>query len=103
MLDLLDELGIADDTFVMYSTDNGPHRTPDQLHPAAGPGGTGAVRGGTCRAAREPGFTALRRAGREANNRAWPARWSVWRVHLLGQPPMRGVGAAPRRVPARRR
>ena len=26
MLDLLDELGIADDTFVMYSTDNGPHR-----------------------------------------------------------------------------
>ncbi len=26
MLDLLDEMGIADDTFVMYSTDNGPHR-----------------------------------------------------------------------------
>jgi len=26
MLDLLDELKIADDTFVMYSTDNGPHR-----------------------------------------------------------------------------
>jgi arylsulfatase A-like enzyme len=26
MLDLLDELGIAKDTFVMYSTDNGPHR-----------------------------------------------------------------------------
>jgi arylsulfatase len=26
MLDLLDELGLADDTFVMYSTDNGPHR-----------------------------------------------------------------------------
>jgi arylsulfatase len=25
MLDLLDELGIADDTFVQYSTDNGPH------------------------------------------------------------------------------
>ncbi len=25
MLDLLDELGIADDTFVRYSTDNGPH------------------------------------------------------------------------------
>ena len=25
MLDLLDELGIADDTIVMYSTDNGPH------------------------------------------------------------------------------
>jgi arylsulfatase len=25
MLELLDELGIADDTFVMYSTDNGPH------------------------------------------------------------------------------
>jgi len=25
MLDLLDELGIADDTFVLYSTDNGPH------------------------------------------------------------------------------
>jgi arylsulfatase A-like enzyme len=25
MLDLLDELGIADNTFVMYSTDNGPH------------------------------------------------------------------------------
>jgi len=25
MLDLLDRLGIADDTFVMYSTDNGPH------------------------------------------------------------------------------
>ena len=25
MLDELDELGIADDTFVMYSTDNGPH------------------------------------------------------------------------------
>ena len=24
--DLLDELGIAEDTFVMYSTDNGPHR-----------------------------------------------------------------------------
>jgi len=26
VLDYLDELGIADDTFVMYSTDNGPHR-----------------------------------------------------------------------------
>jgi arylsulfatase A-like enzyme len=26
MLDLLDELGIADDTLVVYSTDNGPHR-----------------------------------------------------------------------------
>jgi len=26
MLDLLDELKLADDTFVMYSTDNGPHR-----------------------------------------------------------------------------
>jgi arylsulfatase len=26
MLDLLDELGIADNTFVLYSTDNGPHR-----------------------------------------------------------------------------
>jgi len=25
MLDLLDEMGIADNTFVMYSTDNGPH------------------------------------------------------------------------------
>jgi arylsulfatase len=25
MLKLLDELGVADDTFVMYSTDNGPH------------------------------------------------------------------------------
>jgi arylsulfatase len=25
LLDLLDELGLADDTFVMYSTDNGPH------------------------------------------------------------------------------
>lgn len=25
ILDLLDELGIAEDTFVMYSTDNGPH------------------------------------------------------------------------------
>ena len=25
VLDMLDELGIADDTFVMYSTDNGPH------------------------------------------------------------------------------
>jgi arylsulfatase len=26
MLDFLDELGIAEDTFVQYSTDNGPHR-----------------------------------------------------------------------------
>jgi arylsulfatase A-like enzyme len=26
ILDYLDELGITDDTFVMYSTDNGPHR-----------------------------------------------------------------------------
>ncbi len=26
VLDYLDELGIADNTFVMYSTDNGPHR-----------------------------------------------------------------------------
>jgi arylsulfatase len=26
LLDLLDRLGIADDTIVMYSTDNGPHR-----------------------------------------------------------------------------
>jgi arylsulfatase A-like enzyme len=26
LLDYLDELGITDDTFVMYSTDNGPHR-----------------------------------------------------------------------------
>jgi arylsulfatase len=26
MLDLLEELGVAEDTFVLYSTDNGPHR-----------------------------------------------------------------------------
>jgi len=26
ILDLLDQLGLAEDTFVMYSTDNGPHR-----------------------------------------------------------------------------
>lgn len=26
LLDLLDELGVTDNTFVMYSTDNGPHR-----------------------------------------------------------------------------
>jgi len=26
MLDLLDQLGVTNDTFVMYSTDNGPHR-----------------------------------------------------------------------------
>jgi arylsulfatase len=26
LLDTLDELGIADDTIVMYSTDNGPHK-----------------------------------------------------------------------------
>jgi len=26
MLDFLDKMGLADDTFVMYSTDNGPHR-----------------------------------------------------------------------------
>jgi arylsulfatase len=26
LLDYLDELGLTDDTFVMYSTDNGPHR-----------------------------------------------------------------------------
>ena len=26
MLDFLDELGLTEDTFVMYSTDNGPHR-----------------------------------------------------------------------------
>jgi arylsulfatase len=26
VLDFLDELGLSDDTFVMYSTDNGPHR-----------------------------------------------------------------------------
>jgi arylsulfatase len=26
MLDLLDQLGLTEDTFVMYSTDNGPHR-----------------------------------------------------------------------------
>ena len=25
LLDLLDELGVADDTIVVYSTDNGPH------------------------------------------------------------------------------
>ena len=25
LLDLLDDLGIADDTIVVYSTDNGPH------------------------------------------------------------------------------
>ena len=25
LLDLLDELGIADNTLVIYSTDNGPH------------------------------------------------------------------------------
>ena len=36
MLDLLDELGIADNTFVMYSTDNGPHMNtwPDGAHDA---------------------------------------------------------------------
>ena len=27
VLDVLDELGIADDTIVIYSTDNGPHRS----------------------------------------------------------------------------
>ena len=34
LLDLLDELGIAEDTFVMYSTDNGPHMNtwPDGAH-----------------------------------------------------------------------
>ena len=40
LLDLLDELGIADDTFVMYSTDNGPHRNswPDgETHGPHGP------------------------------------------------------------------
>ena len=26
MLDLLDDMGIAEDTLVVYSTDNGPHR-----------------------------------------------------------------------------
>ena len=26
LLDLLDELGIAEDTIVVYSTDNGPHQ-----------------------------------------------------------------------------
>ena len=26
ILDLIDELGIADNTIVIYSTDNGPHR-----------------------------------------------------------------------------
>ena len=34
MLDLLDEIGIAEDTFVMYSTDNAPHRN---TWPDAGP------------------------------------------------------------------
>ena len=36
MLDLLDELGIADNTFVMYSSDNGPHMNtwPDGAHDA---------------------------------------------------------------------
>ena len=36
MLDYLDELGIADNTFVMYSTDNGPHMNswPDGCHDA---------------------------------------------------------------------
>ena len=36
MLDYLDELGIADNTFVMYSTDNGPHMNswPDGGHDA---------------------------------------------------------------------
>ena len=28
LLDKLDELGIAEDTIVIYSTDNGPHETP---------------------------------------------------------------------------
>ena len=36
MLDKLDELGIADNTIVMYSTDNGPHYNswPDAAHHA---------------------------------------------------------------------
>jgi arylsulfatase A-like enzyme len=28
LLYLLDEIGIADDTIVIYSTDNGPHMNP---------------------------------------------------------------------------
>ena len=33
MLDKLDELGIADNTIVMYSTDNGPRTTPGRMAP----------------------------------------------------------------------
>jgi len=42
VLDFLDELGIADNTFVMYSTDNGPHmnawskRAPSRFFPPRG-------------------------------------------------------------------
>ena len=34
LLDKLDELGIAEDTIVLYSTDNGPHYNtwPDAAH-----------------------------------------------------------------------
>ena len=65
VLDYLDELGIADDTFVMYSTDNGPHtqllarwrhdavpqRKEHQLgrrfpHSAAGDAGPGHIKAG---------------------------------------------------------
>ena len=38
MLDFLDTLGIADDTYVQYSTDNGPHMNPwpDAATPRSG-------------------------------------------------------------------
>jgi arylsulfatase A-like enzyme len=31
MLDILDRLGVADDTIVVYSTDNGPHMNTDTV------------------------------------------------------------------------
>ena len=79
ILKALDDLGIADNTFVMYSTDNGPHINDDQqLTPMAysrGRGETAAV--STLESARTPLNFGSRSATRIALRCRLPTRWAV--------------------------
>jgi arylsulfatase A-like enzyme len=87
LLDLLDELGLADDTFVMYSTDNGPHMNswPDgAMTPFRSEKNTnweGAFR--VPMAVRWPGHIA---AGSVSNEIVQHHDWLPTFLHMAGEP-----------------